>query len=517
MTRTTLVHTMIAVAVTASLVSVAGCSRKSAGAPAPELPTRVVSHWTAATELFMEHPPLVAGEKIRLAVHLTTLSDFKPLNEGRPSIELRGADGKTVTWPGSEPLRPGAFRVEGVVPSAGTYTWSVRMQGPRVSDVHDLGTVTVYPTTEAAKAGATAAEGVPAIAYLKEQQWTTDFATTIVKAEPIRRSVRVPAIVVPPSGGEAVIAAPASGRLVTTRLPQLGDHIAAGTLLARFEPRLAAVGDRALLQQQLAEARASLSAAESEQRRAERLVAEKAVPGRRLEDATRAVGVARAQVDAAETRLAQRDETLRSGGSATGGNAFELRAPIGGTVAAVSATPGAAYEEGVELFRIVRTDRVVIEAHVPPAALDLRGQVADVALEMPGDSRPIPVRVLGQAGSGVLDPKLRAFVFRFEVDNADGRLLVGQAGTAIAYLRESATMPVVPAAAILTDAGRPFLFVQVGGESFERRNVELGARDGDRVAVTAGVKAGERVVTRGTYDVQLASAAKGLPAEGHVH
>jgi hypothetical protein len=25
------------------------------------------------------------------------------------------------------------------------------------------------------------------------------------------------------------------------------------------------------------------------------------------------------------------------------------------------------------------------------------------------------------------------------------------------------------------------------------------------------------VVTRGAYDVQLASAAKGLPAEGHVH
>ena len=28
---------------------------------------------------------------------------------------------------------------------------------------------------------------------------------------------------------------------------------------------------------------------------------------------------------------------------------------------------------------------------------------------------------------------------------------------------------------------------------------------------------GDRVVTRGAYEVQLASAAKGLPAEGHVH
>src|SRR5262245_53639236 len=33
----------------------------------------------------------------------------------------------------------------------------------------------------------------------------------------------------------------------------------------------------------------------------------------------------------------------------------------------------------------------------------------------------------------------------------------------------------------------------------------------------AGVMPGDRVVTRGAYEIQLASAATGLPAEGHVH
>jgi hypothetical protein len=50
-----------------------------------------------------------------------------------------------------------------------------------------------------------------------------------------------------------------------------------------------------------------------------------------------------------------------------------------------------------------------------------------------------------------------------------------------------------------------------------RRFIEIAARDGDLVGVSSGVSAGERVVTRGAYDVQLASAASGLPAEGHVH
>jgi hypothetical protein len=37
------------------------------------------------------------------------------------------------------------------------------------------------------------------------------------------------------------------------------------------------------------------------------------------------------------------------------------------------------------------------------------------------------------------------------------------------------------------------------------------------VGLKSGVAPGDRVVTKGAYDIQLASAAKGLPAEGHVH
>jgi membrane fusion protein, heavy metal efflux system len=78
-------------------------------------------------------------------------------------------------------------------------------------------------------------------------------------------------------------------------------------------------------------------------------------------------------------------------------------------------------------------------------------------------------------------------------------------------------VPAVPKAAVLLEAGRPYVFVHVSGERFARRYVEIAARDGDWIGVKSGLKTGDRVVTRGAYDVQLASAAKGLPAEGHVH
>ena len=44
-----------------------------------------------------------------------------------------------------------------------------------------------------------------------------------------------------------------------------------------------------------------------------------------------------------------------------------LRAPIAGRIVEVLATLGASYDEGAPLFRIVRTDRVELQAQVPAA------------------------------------------------------------------------------------------------------------------------------------------------------
>ena len=46
-------------------LTMTGCGRRAAAPTGdPELPTLDVTHWTKATELFMEYPALVAGHKI---------------------------------------------------------------------------------------------------------------------------------------------------------------------------------------------------------------------------------------------------------------------------------------------------------------------------------------------------------------------------------------------------------------------------------------------------------------------
>jgi multidrug efflux pump subunit AcrA (membrane-fusion protein) len=178
---------------------------------------------------------------------------------------------------------------------------------------------------------------------------------------------------------------------------------------------------------------------------------------------------------------------------------------------------GASYDEGAPLFRIVRTDRVELQALVPASEAPLAEEIRDIALEIPGLSEPLVVVADDMHDAGVIDARTRALPVQFDVDNRAGRLLIGQTMTAILYTGARQRMPAIPQEAVLMEAGRPYVFVQTGGESFSRQYIEIAARDGGLVGVRAGITLGDRVVTRGAYDVQLASAAGGLPAEGHVH
>src|SRR6185503_4080313 len=196
---------------------------------------------------------------------------------------------------------------------------------------------------------------------------------------------------------------------------------------------------------------------------------------------------------------------------------FVLRAPIAGRVVEVLAALGATYEEGAPLFRIVRTDRVELQAQLPPSDATRARNLSGLALEVPGRPDPIELKPDHVHDAGVIDPRTRALPVQIEVENRGGQLLVGQTGTDVLYTGNTQPLPIVPTEAVLSEAGRPYVFVQIAGESFGRRFVDVASRYRGMVGIRTGVKAGERVVTRGAYEVQLASAAKGLPAEGHVH
>jgi len=244
------------------------------GGPAPGSSAAVepvsVSHWTDKTELFLEYPPLVAGSVSRFSAHLTQLNGFKPLSEGRVTVELRSADGALETFGTDSPSRPGIFGLDVKPSRPGQWTLTVRYESAAWGDVHELAGVKVLASgeTAAAEEGPAQADLIP---YLKEQQWTLDFATSVVSERPIRASLEVPGEIRPRTGGEVEVLVPVAGRLGAEAMPWIGAPVRAGQVLAKVIPKSGTPADLSGLQAALKETEVSLNLARRDRERAERL------------------------------------------------------------------------------------------------------------------------------------------------------------------------------------------------------------------------------------------------------
>jgi membrane fusion protein, heavy metal efflux system len=154
--------------------------------------------------------------------------------------------------------------------------------------------------------------------------------------------------------------------------------------------------------------------------------------------------------------------------------------------------------------------------NVPAAQAANVSRSAGAEFRVEGSERVYAARRVVSVGS-VIDSLSRTVPVLLEVANPDGSLRVG-ANARVAVrtgLRESGV--VISASAVLDEDGRPIAYVQPAGERFEKRELALGGREGERVLVRAGLRPGERVVTGAAYQVRLASLSTSVPAHGHEH
>lgn len=471
-----------------------------------------ITHFTDRTELFVEFPRLVAGEKSAFAAHLTRLADFRALTAGRVRVVLSGGGQADESFAVEGPSQPGIFRPEALPRQAGQRQLAIVVETPEFSVRHELGPVTVFADRRTADASGGEQDDEGAIGFTKEQQWKVDFASAEVTKRPLRPSVAATGVLRARPDGEALLTAPAPGQVNSAgRFPQLGQAVRKGDLLAYLAPRLGGETDFASLQAAAGKARVELEQAERERARMESLFREEAVPEKRLFAARAAAASARAEHDAASRRLGQ------YGGS--GG--VPIRAPVSGLLADVRVSPGAFAAEGALLFHIVDRRALWLELRVPESEAARLTSPGGAAFHVEGIEQGFDI-VAGRNGrlvavGGAVDAATRSVPVVFEFEKPDARLRVGMATRAQVFVAGPREALAIPAAAVLDENGIAVVFVMIGGESFARRPVRLGARDGDWVEVLEGVEPGQRVVSRGAWLVKLAASGSGQVGHGHAH
>jgi membrane fusion protein, heavy metal efflux system len=199
----------------------------------------------------------------------------------------------------------------------------------------------------------------------------------------------------------------------------------------------------------------------------------------------------------------------------------ELKAPIAGVIVQAIGSQGEQVTADARLLTVLDRSKLHLEVMVPETALSRVPAQPGVFFTTPGQ-RQTYRQVLGEGGGRLLlaleavDPKTRSARLVYELPNP-GDLPAGLAVEAFVTSKTTAQALSISESALVEEEGRYVAFVMLGGETFEKRDLVLGVRDGGLVEVKSGLSEGDRVVISGAYAVKLASVSSSIPAHGHAH
>lgn len=75
----------------------------------------------------------------------------------------------------------------------------------------------------------------------------------------------------------------------------------------------------------------------------------------------------------------------------------------------------------------------------------------------------------------------------------------------------------VPTSALVEEQGLYCVYLRLDEDCYKKQYVTLGADNGEAVQILSGLKTGDEVVTKGAYQIKLASASNAIPAHTHHH
>jgi len=217
--------------------------------------------------------------------------------------------------------------------------------------------------------------------------------------------------------------------------------------------------------------------------------------------APRAVEQARDLVEASRRRLELwgiREEQVRElEQSGAPRIHITISSPVNGIITERRVTQGQYVREGDVLYTVSDLSTVWVKVDVFETDLPLVrvGQPVEITTEsMPGRT------LAGRVGfiEPMLNPQTRTVAVRIEVKNPRMSLRPGMYVHATLLSRAEKTLA-VPRSAVLDTGMRKVVYVALGGDAFEGRQVEVGPPGEKYYPVLAGLKEGERVVTRGNF------------------
>jgi multidrug efflux pump subunit AcrA (membrane-fusion protein) len=318
---------------------------------------------------------------------------------------------------------------------------------------------------------------------------------------------------------QADVAAETAGRVVATPIER-GSRVVQGVELIRISPaeteaslkeaeanaahieaRLALGGDGVMdvdKVPEVANARASLTLAQSEFSRIEKLLNDRVVSQSEYDQRKTQVEAARQQYESAKNAAQQQFQALQAARArvALARKALAdtvVRAPFNGIVGQRMVSTGDYVTKGMKVAEVVRVTPLRVELTVPEQFVSAVGVGQPVMFAVdayPNRTFEGKVRYVSPA----LRADQRALTVEAIVPNENGELKPGMFATAQMQQSAKTAALLVPETAVQTLGGTSRVYV-VTGDHVEERIVTLGQKLDDRIEIASGLKSGECVAT----------------------
>ena len=337
------------------------------------------------------------------------------------------------------------------------------------------------------------------IIFPKAQAAKTTFEVQEVQPASFNQVVKTTGQILAAPGDEAVIVATSNGvvSFSSNKLTE-GSKVQKGQSLFQISSKDIAEGDY------YTKVKATYEAAKASYDRAEALVKDKIISQKEFESTKLEYENAKAAYDAVSNNKTEKG--------------VSVNAPISGHMKNILVKEGEYITVGQPIATVSQNQRLVLRAEVSQRYYNAMQSIKSANFKTPYDNKVYSLDDLnGRLLSfGKASNENSFFVpVSFEFDNK-GEVIPGSFVEVYLISAPIENTLSLPVSALTNEMGIYYVYVQIDEEGYRKQEVALGANNGKEVQIVKGLHPGYRVVTKGAYQVKMASASGAIP-HGHSH
>lgn len=337
------------------------------------------------------------------------------------------------------------------------------------------------------------------IIFPKAQAAKTTFEVREIQPASFNQVVKTTGQVLAAPGDEAVIVATSNGvvSFSSNKLTE-GTKVQKGQSLFQISSKDIAEGDY------YTKVKATYEAAKASYDRAEALVKDKIISQKEFESTKLEFENAKTAYDAVSN-----NKTAKG---------VSVNAPINGHMKNILVKEGEYITVGQPIATVSQNQRLVLRAEVSQRYYNAMQSVKSANFKTPYDNKVYSLEDLnGRLLSFGKTSNENSFFIpvSFEFDNK-GEVIPGSFVEVYLISAPIENTLSIPVSALTNEMGIHYVYVQIDEEGYRKQEVALGANNGKEVQIIKGLHPGDRVVTKGAYQVKMASASGAIP-HGHSH